>query len=145
MKGQEGGKQSEKNVPLSTACDLNPLVKLPAKSDITFLPMPAVDAESGEIVSAQARPSIEAAKGYTRFQEGDVLFAKITPCMENGKAVVARNLANGFGAGSTEFHVLRPKEGVSAEWIWLFIRQRWFRNFAKDNFSGTAGQRRVPE
>ena len=60
---------------------------------------------------------VKVKKGYTFFVEGDVLFAKITPCMENGKSAIARDLRNGLGFGFTEFHVLRPKEGVMSEWI----------------------------
>ena len=72
------------------------------------------------------------------------LFAKITPCMENGKAAMARNLTNGVGRGSTEFYVLRPGHRVLGEYIWHFIRQPGFREAAKRSFTGTAGQQRVP-
>ncbi|MCL0100830.1 restriction endonuclease subunit S, partial [Peptococcaceae bacterium] len=84
-------------------------------------------------------------KEYTYFKEGDVLFAKITPCMENGKSAVACNLKNEVGFGSTEFHVLRPKEGVLSEFIFYFIRKKRFRNLAKLHFTGTVGHKRVPK
>ncbi len=70
---------------------------------------------------------------------------KITPCMQNGKAAIARNLSNGVGFGSTEFHVLRPGPDVLPEWVHLFIRQPSFRRAAAQHFTGTVGQQRVPE
>ena len=84
-------------------------------------------------------------RGYTSFAEDDVLFAKITPCMENGKAAIARGLASRQGFGSTEFHVLRAKESVLPEWLYYFVRQERFRREARRSFTGTAGQQRVPD
>lgn len=75
---------------------------------------------------------------------GDVLFAKITPCMQNGKSAIAENLVGGLGFGSTEFHVLRPTEVVTSEYIFWLIRRPTFRAQAEQNFTGTAGQQRVP-
>ena len=117
---------------------------LPDELEVTFLPMSAVDAGSGTIVAPQVKPLQKVKRGYTSFIEGDVLFAKITPSMENGKATIARGLKNGVGFGSTEFHVLRPRNNVLAEWLFYFIRQEKFRRDAKANFAGTAGQLRVP-
>lgn len=111
---------------------------------MSFVPMAAVDEVSGTIVSAETRVLAECFQGYTPFQENDVLFAKITPCMENGKAAIARGLVNGCGYGSTEFHVLRPNPGLLPEWIFAFLRQPAFREAAKASFTGTAGQQRVP-
>ncbi|MBN1936323.1 MAG: restriction endonuclease subunit S [Anaerolineae bacterium] len=105
--------------------------------------MAAVDEVSGSITAPQARPIGEVWKGYTRFKNGDVLFAKITPCMENGKAAIVRDLLNGIGLGSTEFHVLRPSNEVKAEWIYYFVRQEAFRQDAAAAMTGTAGQLRV--
>jgi type I restriction enzyme S subunit len=106
--------------------------------------MSAVDEIEGRIKSPEIRTLAEVSKGYTPFQEGDVLFAKITPSMENGKAAIAIKLINGIGFGSTEFHVLRPGEFILAEWIFALIRQTAFRDAAKARFIGTAGQQRVP-
>lgn len=121
------------------------LKKLPNDSTVSFVPMAAVDAEQGVIANPVDRPFSEVRKGFTPFSDGDVIFAKITPSMENGKAAIARGLTNGFGFGSTEFHVMRPKESVIAEWVFHFIRQQSFRDEAKGSFTGTAGQLRVPE
>ncbi len=118
--------------------------ELPDDYPVTFLPMAAVDAEKGIIAHPEERPLKEVRKGFTPFSDGDVLFAKITPSMENGKAAIARKLKNGRGFGSTEFHVFRPKDKVISDWIFHFIRQESFRKDAKAHFAGTAGQLRVP-
>jgi len=86
----------------------------------------------------------EVKKGYTPFREGDVLFAKITPCMENGKMAVVPPLKNGLGFGSTEFHVLRPHNEISAQYIYFFVSSESFRRDAEHNMTGAVGQRRVP-
>src|SRR5205823_1940411 len=92
-------------------CELNP--SKPKAADhadellVTFVPTPAVDADAGAITKPQLRPFTEVRKGFTAFRNEDVIHAKITPCMENGKAAVARGLSNGLGFGSTEFHVFR--------------------------------------
>lgn len=136
-------------VPLLDACELNPKldanVRPAADSPVTFVPMAAVDEQLAAITSPEERPYAEVQKGYTAFAEGDVLFAKVTPCMENGKAAVASNLIGGIGFGSTEFHVLRPNTRlIRAEYLLHFIRQPAFREQAKAAFVGTGGLRRVP-
>jgi len=107
--------------------------------------MGAVDETTGRIVEREIRPLAEVQTGYTSFAEGDVLFAKITPCMENGKVAMATELTNGMGRGSTEFYVLRPSDRILGEYIFHFVRQQRFRDQAKRNFTGTAGQQRVPK
>jgi type I restriction enzyme S subunit len=111
---------------------------------VSFVPMAAVSDETGTIVGGTQRPLAEIWKGYTHFAEGDVLFAKITPCMENGKAAIARGLTNGLGCGSTEFFVFRPSASLLPEYLWHFIRQASFREEAKQAMSGAVGQQRVP-
>lgn len=107
--------------------------------------MAAVDERFGTIAVREDRPLSEVSNGFTAFEEGDVLFAKITPCMENGKIALARELTNGIGRGSTEFFVLRPGDRVLAEYVYHLVRQPSFRETAKKSFTGTAGQRRVPK
>ena len=70
---------------------------------VTFVPMQSVSEDTGAIAWPEMRPLADVSKGYTYFEEGDVLFAKITPCMQNGKHAIACDLANGFGFGTTEF------------------------------------------
>ena len=135
-------------VRLADACALNPRLPSDARPDemteVTFVPMSAVDEKSGTISKAEMRTFGEVSKGYTSFLENDVLFAKVTPCMENGKAAIAGTLANGLGFGSTEFHVLRPTGLVLPEYIFHFIRQEAFRDRAASAFVGTGGLQRVP-
>jgi type I restriction enzyme S subunit len=106
--------------------------------------MAAVDEGQGVIADLQTRPYRRVKRGYTYFEERDVLFAKITPSMQNGKSAIAKGLIDGFGFGSTEFHVLRPSSRVIPEWVYLFVRQRSFRDEAMQHFRGAVGQQRVP-
>jgi type I restriction enzyme S subunit len=106
--------------------------------------MAAVGAGTGVIDASIIRKYAEVKKGYTYFRDGDVLFAKITPCMENGKMAVARQLRNGIGFGSTEFHVLRPREGVDAHYVYHFVSSARFRAEAAHHMTGAVGQKRVP-
>jgi type I restriction enzyme S subunit len=107
--------------------------------------MPAVDDRKGVIQDPEVRPYREVKKGYTYFASGDVLFAKITPCMQNGKQAIARELVDGIGFGSTEFHVIRPRSEICPEWIHFFIRQPHVLRDATFHFTGAVGQQRVPE
>ena len=111
---------------------------------ISFVPMAGVNEDQPKFKFTEERLLGEVRQGFTHFAEGDVLFAKITPCMENGKAAVARGLKNGLGCGSTEFHVMRPHHGIDPRYVYRFIHQESFRRAAKQNFTGTAGQARVP-
>jgi type I restriction enzyme S subunit len=132
---------------LPDVCDLNPgkpdASKFAADTEVTFVPMAAVDADLGQITSPSVRPYSEVSKGFTSFQENDVIMAKITPCMENGKAAIARGLCNSLGFGSTEFHVFRHNDGILPEYIFYFIRQETFRKSAEANMTGSVGQKRV--
>ena len=76
------------------------------------------------------------AEGYTPFRKGDVLFAKITPCMENGKMAVVPNLVSEYGFGSTEFHVLRAADGIDPRFLYHAISNRAFRFHAEHNMTG---------
>ena len=106
--------------------------------------MPAVS-ENGKIDASQVKRYDEVKTGFTYFAENDVLFAKITPCMENGKGAVATGLYNEIGFGSTEFHVLRPIRNKSNPyWIYALTSFDAFRKDAANNMTGSAGQRRVP-
>ena len=112
-------------------------------SPVHFVPMRAVTEEFGGIDVSDRRSFGEVRKGYTAFQAGDVLFAKITPCMENGKLALVPDLHDGVGFGSTEFHVIRACPGVTPRWLAHFLSQAEFRKFARRHMTGTAGQLRV--
>ena len=128
-------------------CEVNPgkppKDALAPEAQVTFVPMSAVDAACGSITAPEQRCYAKVRTGFTSFREHDVLMAKITPCMENGKAAVARGLVNGLGFGSTEFHVLRSTGAVLPELVYHFIRQESFRDEAKLCMSGNVGQQRV--
>jgi type I restriction enzyme, S subunit len=134
---------------LSELCIINPSkpkgFDRKADAPTTFIPMEAVDDKTGTVIAPRVRPYSSVARGYTYFEEGDVLFAKITPCMQNGKTAIVSGLKDRIGFGSTEFHVLRAKPGIDSRWIYYLLRSAEFRRKAEDNFEGSAGQRRVPD
>jgi type I restriction enzyme S subunit len=133
-------------VSLSDAAHINPRYSAVAANGCkkaSFLPMAGVS-EGGFIVASDERDISEVSKGYTYFEKGDVLLAKITPCLENGKAAVVENIQHQIGFGSTEFIVLRPKEGVEARYVFYMIWNPLFRYEASRNMTGSAGQKRVP-
>ena len=131
---------------LGDCCQINPRRPSVSISDsdlVSFVPMPAVN-EDGYIDGATNEEYGKVKKGFTYFENNDVLFAKITPCMENGKGAIAEALTNGIGMGSTEFHVLRTIDGISNPyWLLTLTRMPMFREYAAKNMSGTGGQRRV--
>lgn len=131
---------------LGKCCELNP--KRPKDIDdtvmVSFVPMPAVS-DNGKIDCSKIKPYRDVRKGFTYFAENDVIFAKITPCMENGKGAIAQGLAGGIGSGSTEFHILRPIIGKSNPyWLYVITKFKGFRDGAKKVMTGTGGQLRVP-
>lgn len=125
----------------------------PSKSDIrniaddtiiSFIDMPSVN-NDGFIETRIDKPLFELRKGsYTYFAENDIIIAKITPCMENGKCAIARNLTNKIGMGSSEFHVFRIKTDYSTEFIFAYLNRSVIRNEAQKNMTGASGHRRVP-
>jgi len=134
-------------VRLTEIATINPTLDKSEIDDellVSFVPMPAVEAETGRIDVSAHRKFAEVKKGYTGFLEDDVLFAKITPCMENGKMAVVPALKNDLGFGSTEFLVLRPAGGISPSYLYYFVSSKAFRIEAERNMTGAVGQRRVP-
>lgn len=110
---------------------------------VSFLPMSAVS-ESGSIIGAEVKKAADVKNGFTSFENGDVLVAKITPCFENYKGCICHELINSRGFGSTEFHVLRPQKRITADYLHLLTRTHHFRGTGELNMTGTAGQKRVP-
>lgn len=136
-----------KAVALTKVAKLNPRSFSEAVCDddlVSFVPMKYVEEESGRLNSAEVKQWQDVKKGYTPFQNGDVIFAKITPCMENGKYALATNLHNGRAAGSTEFHVFRPTADLDSKYLLFFLLSPEVRREAKRNMRGAAGQLRVP-
>lgn len=134
------------NIQLSHVAYINPNTKFPQFSkemQISFVSMDSVNETFAEIENYK-NCTVGDSKGFTHFQEGDLLWAKITPCMENGKSSIAKNLTNGYGCGSTEFHVIRPKNNsIIVEFIHSILHMKLVRENAKLYFGGSAGQQRV--
>jgi type I restriction enzyme, S subunit len=122
----------------------NPESVPPDNTPVSFVPMAAVEELSGRMDGSTSRPWSAVKRGFTRFQDGDIVFAKITPSMENGKVALAANLVNGIAAGTTEFHVLRPQPGIVGRYLLQYLVQETFRRRARGRMTGTAGQLRVP-
>ncbi|HHW12730.1 MAG TPA: hypothetical protein GXX33_06990 [Firmicutes bacterium] len=134
---------------LGDVCEINPpkqqMLDMFEGKEVSFVSMSSVD-ENGNINVSDIRPFSDVSNGYSYFIENDVLFAKITPCMENGKGAIARGLKNGIGVGSTEFHILRAnEEKITSEWIYRFLSLPRIRKLAEKNMIGSAGQKRVPK
>ena len=137
-----------RRVPIHQIADVNPKDgdwSLADDEFVSFIPMRAVSDETASISEVDPRLFAEVKRGYTQFRENDILFAKITPCMENGKIAIAHSLTNGVGFGSTEFHVLRAGSTILPEYLYYFMRRESFRSAAKQHMRGGAGQQRVPE
>jgi type I restriction enzyme S subunit len=122
---------------------LSPRNEAPDTLEASFVPMPMIAAEYGVANQHEVRTWGEIKKGYTHFAEGDVGLAKITPCFENGKSAVFRNLTGGIGAGTTELHIVRPLF-VDQDFILLFLKSPHFIETGIPKMTGTAGQKRVP-
>ena len=134
------------NIPLSHLAYINPNTRLSYQDKemlISFVPMESINEIYAEITDNK-NCFIAESKGFTRFQEGDLLWAKITPCMENGKSAIAKDLINGYGCGSTELHVIRPKnDNLLVGYIHSLLHMKIVRQTAKLYFGGSAGQQRV--
>lgn len=113
------------------------------QEDITFIPMEAVNQNLG-IIDVEYTKKIEETKGYTKFKENDLIWAKITPCMQNGKSAIVRNTINGYACGSTEFFIIRCKTNtILIEYIHFILRDKRILKTAMNFFGGSAGQQRV--
>ena len=133
---------------LEEVSELNPRINKQSINDdleVTFLPMKRVEELSGKIDLSETKRFLELKrKSYTPFRDGDILFAKVTPCMENGKIAIAHDLKNGIGFGSTEFHVIRLSEERSRQFFFFYFLQQKFRQEAKRAMTSAVGLLRVP-
>jgi len=118
--------------------------RLAPNTTVSFIPMESVG-EYGGICLDQTRPIEDVSAGYTYFQEGDVVVAKITPCFENVKRAVVKGLTNGIGFGTTELHVLRPNYNINRYFLFYLTLSYDFRKLGESEMYGSAGQKRVPE
>lgn len=135
-----------KVVPLSQVVQINPRLPkgLEDSREVSFVPMAAVS-EDGGIDLQETRNFGEVKKGFTYFQRGDVVLAKITPCFENGKSALADNLEHSIGFGSTEFHVLRAIPGqIDPRFLYHLVRSKRLLSLGQKSMKGAAGHKRVP-
>ncbi|MBS5386613.1 MAG: restriction endonuclease subunit S [Clostridiales bacterium] len=143
------GMESWNETILKDVCKVNPkkidVNGLPDDLEVSFFPMASLSETYGEITKPQTRLLKDVKNGFTNFSEGDVVFAKITPCMENGKSAIIGKLVNGIGYGTTEFYVLRCNEKLYNRYLYHMVRDTSFRNKAKAVMSGAVGQQRVPK
>jgi len=138
------GKEWE-DVRIEDVAEVNPRRQngLAEDYEVSFVSMSSVS-ENGKVIRSQVRLFGEVNKGYTPFKNRDVLIAKITPCLENGKGALLENLCNGIGFGSTEFHVVRADTTkVLPEFLFYHTVSDQFRKTAEQNMVGSAGQRRL--
>ncbi|MEH2311953.1 MAG: restriction endonuclease subunit S [Nostoc sp.] len=136
-----------KNGRLKDFIESNTVVKTPIHLNdgdlVEFIPMTNVDEKLGRIKEFDLVPLKEVSNGYTKFKNGDILFAKITPCMENGNAALVNDLKHNIGFGSTEFMVFRPLKKLIARYLHYFLHNDLFRKNAEPFMKGTAGQKRI--
>ena len=135
-------------VAIGKACIVNPrkseLAALNGVTVISFVPMSDIGENDMYFDPKDYKILQDVRSSYTYFKDNDVLIAKVTPCFENGKAGIAKNLSNGIGFGSSEFYVLRPTESVISQWIYLCTTTPAFRGWATPQMTGTGGLQRVP-
>ena len=128
---------------LSDYFHINPKAGKTTQDIFSFIPMGSVSGDNANI-SNFLEIQKKDIKGYTPFQEGDFLFAKITPCMQNGKMAIAENMPYFYGFGSTEFHIFRAKAQIHPRFLRALFLLDIFKSYAQSQFVGSAGQQRVP-
>lgn len=128
---------------LKEASIINPRNKADNNMEAGFIPMPLISKNYLESVMFQKKTWNEIKKGFTHFQNNDVVVAKITPCFENSKAAIISNLPNNLGAGTTELHVIRPIK-ILSEYVYAITKTKQFLESGKQEMTGCAGQQRVP-
>lgn len=134
---------------LGDLCTIRPPKKeararLNDNTEVGFLPMEDLGVRQQAVTTTQTKSLGEVYKGYTYFADGDVLLAKITPCFQNGKLGIARNLPNGVGFGSSEYFVLRSNGEILPEYLFYFLSQDSFTEGGIRQMSGAVGHQRVP-
>ncbi|MDY3245371.1 restriction endonuclease subunit S [Campylobacter sp.] len=118
--------------------------KLPLDTKVSFVEMASVS--NNGYIENKIDKTLEEVKGnYTYFIENDIILAKITPCMENGKCAIAKDLTNQIGFGSSEFHVFRTDNTkINIKFLFVFLNRDDIRKRAEKSMTGSSGHRRVP-
>ena len=131
-------------VRLGSIIELNPRNKLDDGVEVSFIPMTLIDDGYSNHHSSESRKWKEVKSGFTHFREGDLCLAKITPCFQNKKSAIFANLINGYGAGTTELHILRSfSSGIDLQYVLWYVKCPFFIYKGMETFTGTAGQERV--
>ena len=135
-------------VRLGDVCEINPkkneVANLAPSTLVSFVPMADLGEHQMLFSPKDEKPLSDVGASYTYFRDNDVLVAKVTPCFENGKAGIARELRNGIGFGSSEFYVLRPSEQILSEYVYFCVTNSLFREAAVSQMTDTGGLQRVP-
>lgn len=122
---------------------INPRNNISDDTSVSFVEMKSLKDGFSNSFTCEERKWTAVKSGFTHFQNNDVGFAKITPCFQNRKSCVFQNLINGYGAGTTELHILRAYSNtILPEYLLWFVKSPYFIEYGKQNFSGTAGQQR---
>lgn len=128
---------------LNNVVEINPRNNINDDTVVSFVEMKSLKDGFNNAFSYEKRIWKSVKKGFTHFQNGDVCFAKITPCFQNRKSAIFSGLENGYGAGTTELHILRPyKNTILADYLLWFVKSPYLIEYGKQKFSGTAGQQR---
>ena len=128
---------------LGNALIINPRNNIDDKTEVSFVEMKSLKYGFNNGFTCEERKWSTVKSGFTHFRDYDVAFAKITPCFQNRKSCMFQNLINGYGAGTTELHILRAYSNtILPEYLLWFVKSPYFIEYGKQNFSGTAGQQR---
>jgi len=135
---------------LCDVCEINPpkkesKLKLEDEDLVSFVPMKNLGVLKQDLILKENRALDSVYSSYTYFADNDVLLAKITPCFENGKIGIAKNLKNGVGFGSSEFVVYRPNESIESEFLFYFLCRDKFRKYGVKVMTGAVGHKRIPK
>jgi len=123
---------------------VNPRNKLEDDLEVSFIPMTLIDDGYSGNHTAEVRKWKKVKTGFTHFAEGDIGLAKISPCFENRKSAVFTDLANGYGAGTTELHILRPLgKSILTHYLLAYVKSDCFVEGGKQTFTGDVGQQRI--
>ena len=128
---------------LGDIAEINPKNKLDDDLEVSFIPMNLIEAGYSNRHGQESRSWKDVKKGFTHFAENDVALAKISPCFENKKSAIMRNLKNGYGAGTTELFIFRPLDVMAANYLLWIVKSDNFIQAGTGNFSGVVGQQRL--
>lgn len=128
---------------LEQAVIINPRNNINNDLSVSFVEMKSLQDGFNNGFIYETRTWTTVKSGFTHFQDNDVGFAKITPCFQNRKSAVFTNLQNGYGAGTTELHILRTHTStIIPDYLLWYVKSPYFIEWGKQHFSGTAGQQR---